>query len=129
MSWWPCSSSRRLGADDRFAARQQLRPTRLVRNRCNVERLTRRAHMLLEGELPPADVVPPIELVADAAIDANGLEPHRLVQRDARRIRQRDAGERIEVALRGKDGEQRRVEAAADVSTTMVLGDVHRGVD
>src|SRR4030095_3177885 len=111
MSWWTCSSSRRLGADDRFAERQPLHPTRLVRNRRDVERVTRRANMLLEGELPPADVVPPTELVADAAIDANGLEAHRLVQRDARWIRQRDAGERIEVALRGEDGEPRSVEA------------------
>src|SRR6187455_1491295 len=104
MSSWPLSSSRRPGADDRFAARQQFRPPRLLSNRRNLERLTRRANMRLEGELPPADVVPLIELVADAAIHANGLETDRLVQRDARRIRQRDAGERIEVALRGEDG-------------------------
>src|SRR5215211_5899346 len=129
MSCWPSSSSRRLGADDRFAARQQFAPAWAAAEFADVDRRAGRAFVLPENQLPPADVVPAIELVANAAIDADRLETHRLMERDARRIRQRDSGKRVEVALPGKDGKQRRVQAAADVATTMGLGDVDGRID
>src|SRR5678816_4298916 len=110
MSCWPWASSRRRRADNRFAASQQLRPTGAAGKRTDLDRHTGRIFVLLENQLPPADVVPAIELIADATIDADRFESHRLMGRDARGIWQRESGKRIEVALGGQDREQRCIE-------------------
>jgi hypothetical protein len=48
--------------------------------------------MGLQRELPPADIVPGPPFIAYGVIDPDGFKPERLVQPDARRVRQRDAG-------------------------------------
>src|SRR5262245_20360721 len=102
MSW-----SRGLRSYHGFSPAEQFGPLPQPTRARHVERRTRRDLVLLEHQLPPSDVVPAIQLVADVAVHTNWLEAHRLVQRDAGRIRQRDSGERIEVALRGQNGEER----------------------
>src|SRR5215469_272610 len=80
-------------------------------------RLGRFARRLAQNELPPADVAPIAELVADLAIDPDRSEPERFVQTDARGIRKADAGERIDVALRAQQREEPLVERASDAAS------------
>src|SRR5689334_8599200 len=54
-------------------------------------RLGRRVAPLLQAKLPPSDVVPGAQLVADTAVDADGLKAEGFVQPDAARIRLGDA--------------------------------------
>jgi hypothetical protein len=57
----------------------------------------------LQLELPPADVEPAAQLVADAGVNADRAKADRFVQADAGVVRQRNAGNRFEEALPAKD--------------------------
>ena len=76
-----------------------------------------------EPRLPPPDVAPGAGLEADVAVHADQLEAHRLVQSHAGVVGQRDPGARDLEPLPGQQGEQRRVELAADAAP--VAGGVH----
>src|SRR5262249_12372938 len=78
--------------------------------------------------LPPPDVVPAPEFEADLAIDADRREAHRLVERDASRIWQRDAGKcHVYVALL-ELWQQFDVERVANTASLRLGRDVNRGV-
>ena len=70
-----------------------------------------------QAQLPPADVAPRARLPADPSVDADELEAERLVQADARVVRQRDAGAGDLEALRAQPREQRLVQLAADAAS------------
>ena len=76
--------------------------------------LLRRGGEGRQARLPPADVVPGPELEAEVAVDPDGLEADRLVQRDARVVGERDAGDRDLEALAREQRQQRLVEPAPD---------------
>src|SRR3954447_13686873 len=82
-----------------------------------------------EVELPPADVPPAAVLEADAPVDADGLEPDRLVQRDARLVRKRDTRARQAVAAAAKLRQERVVQRPADPAAGMVARHVDGGLD
>jgi hypothetical protein len=58
--------------------------------------------------------VPGPELEAEVAVDPDRLEADRLVQRDARVVGERDAGDRDLQALAREQRQQRLVELAPD---------------
>ena len=71
--------------------------------------LLRRGGEGRQARLPPADVVPGPELEAEVAVDPDGLEADRLVQPDARVVRERDAG----APRRGSPGARAAVNSSA----------------
>src|SRR5690242_4707128 len=82
-----------------------------------------------EQALPPPDVVPAVELEPDLAIDAERLETDQLVQRDASRIRQGDAGEGGMKTAPLQLRQQLEIERAADAGALRLRRDIDRGVD
>src|SRR4026207_860395 len=68
--------------------------------------------MSLQEQMPPADVMPLTKLEPYAPVDSQRQKAERLVEGDAARVRQRDAGVRGGASLPGQDGEKRRVESA-----------------
>lgn len=68
------------------------------------------------------------KLESDAPVDADGLEAERLVQPDARRVRQRDAGVDVHEVLSSQEVEQGEVERAADTAPMELAIDIDRHV-
>src|SRR5438477_13135172 len=85
--WWRSWSRRRDSLTAAPALRRRREELRFGRRRKRPQ-----------AALPPTDVVPGAHLEADVAIDTDRLEANGLVQRDARRIWQCDAGKRLEVS-------------------------------
>jgi hypothetical protein len=83
----------------------------------------------LQRQVPPANVAPGAEFPAHRRIDPDGPEAECLVQADAPRVRQRDAGVGGVKALQSQQREQRLVEGAPDAATMLPGADVHRDVD
>src|SRR3954469_312328 len=91
---------------------------------CNA-RLTRWvAARLAEVQLPPADVPPRACLPADAPVHADRLEAHRLVQPDARLVREGDACDEQSEAGGAQALEELRVKRSADAGALCARIDV-----
>src|SRR5207244_11223173 len=97
---------------------------------CQIQWWLRFARRFVERELPPADVAPRTELVADVLVHANRSKSDALVQRNARRVGERNPSVRVEESLCGQDREQRSIESLSNAAPLKVWmhGDrrVHR---
>src|SRR6266700_3286497 len=85
-----------------------------------------KSRLLLKATLPPRDIMPSVELTPDRFEYADRLEPDRPVQRDARIVRQRDAGIRTAVTALHERCEQLEVQIAPDPLPMPVRIDIRR---
>src|SRR3546814_8450737 len=79
--------------------------------------------------LPPTDIVPSIEFSSDLTIYAYGFETHRFVQRNARLVRQRDAGKSSVIASACCGRQQTRIWTARYATSLCAGRDIDCYVD
>src|SRR5258708_31925982 len=89
---------------------------------------TRRFALRTQLELPPADVVPRAHLPTDPSVSADVREAGGLVERNARLVGERDAGEGPAVALLAKSFQQLVIQDAADAHASKFSINVDAGL-
>src|SRR5581483_4419001 len=127
----PRAPGRRRLPDAGAAARQRSRLARRPALRGGWQRLRRSPLAVLrlaEGALVPGDVAPGSGLPADPAVDADLLETERLVQPDARGVRERDPGARDPDPLGCQAREQLFVQRPPDATAARAVCDVDADV-
>src|SRR4051794_11196621 len=125
LSDWPIQRLRKAG----WERTEDTAPSTLLAAGSRARRARSGEVVRTQLQLPPADVAPRTGLESDPAVDADGLEPERLVQCDAGVVGQGDAGARGAESEPVEGRQEVRVQRSPDALPGMAPVDVHRDVD